>query len=405
MFAALSLVLPIAAAQPAGAAHPVWTAVPSPNVGTGGANVLQSVSCSSASHCMSVGNDDGATGGNHGDVILRRTGGKWKIVTTHHHADGWNLKGVSCPTSTWCMSVGSYDPHPDLGFSPAAESIKNGTEHEALTGLPKTAHNADALSSVGCRSSHFCVAVGVAQSGAGSAAPLIEQWNGHRWSKDAAPDPGKGSDNAGIDGSTLTDVACAASNACVAVGYSDIVTGQTSLSADVTSRYTFAVRYNGKSWHAIKPKNPLAYHRPGKVAKQQVSLSSVACISAKECFATGDSTVATLNMHGFIERWNGKSWSVAYKTSSAQLALASIACGSSSSCDVVTHDGHPGDIPPMAKYEHILGWNGHHWHAEAVDQPATGLLNDVGCGSAAKCFAVGSSMPTDITQVTEILRK
>jgi hypothetical protein len=73
-------------------------------------------------------------------------------------------------------------------------------------------HTPDAdLVAVDCSSATSCVAVGysVTQSGP---VPLVEWWNGSRWTMGSAPDV------QGADGSALSDVSCTAPDDCIATG-------------------------------------------------------------------------------------------------------------------------------------------------------------------------------------------
>jgi hypothetical protein len=65
---------------------------------------------------------------------------------------------------------------------------------------------------VSCPSATSCTAVGSRHTNAHGIVPLIENWNGQRWSIEAPPIPGLGH-------ASLNDVSCTAPTACTAVGF------------------------------------------------------------------------------------------------------------------------------------------------------------------------------------------
>jgi hypothetical protein len=179
------------------------------------------------------------------------------------------------------------------------------------------------------------MAVGNSRASAASpTVPLVERWNGSKWSAVPSPIP-KGS-----TGTYLDAVSCASAKACIAVG-------------NYTSRYTsgsaLALRWNGKKWalmtsphparsavtqllgvsctgagpaltcwavgqysHSMptarRTTGPSAPHGSGRSSQPQrpaikAQLMAVSCSSAKSCFAAGSWD------HGYgatlVERWNG----------------------------------------------------------------------------------------------------
>jgi len=160
MFAVVAIVLGfVVVSTPAGAVVDNATIVASPNGGTG-PNVLNSVSCVSASDCVAVGYTDI---GNYvyETLVMVWDGSVWSIVS-----------------------------------SPNA-----GTSNDALT-------------SVSCVSASECVAVGYTFAGS-AFETLVMVWDGSVWSI-VVP-----SLNAGTSDNVLVSVSCVSASSCVAVGYTD----------------------------------------------------------------------------------------------------------------------------------------------------------------------------------------
>lgn len=84
-----------------------WTAATSPSHGENG-NYLKSVSCASATSCVTVGWAN-ATNGDE-TVVLNWDGSAWTQVTSPNGLYSNNLKGVSCVNSSWCIGAGDYVP-------------------------------------------------------------------------------------------------------------------------------------------------------------------------------------------------------------------------------------------------------------------------------------------------------
>ena len=148
------------------------------------------------------------------------------------------------------------------------------------------------LSSVDCVSTTFCIAVGESEPDSGSQPEktVIERWNGSAWSIVSSPNRPDAP-----DGSDLSGVACTATTNCFAVGHDTIDNGY------FTGR-TLAERWNGSSWALSFTPNP--------GGPPNARLRGVACTSATNCFAVGDTLDANGRIRTLIERWNGTTWSI-----------------------------------------------------------------------------------------------
>jgi len=115
---------------------------------------------------------------------------------------------------------------------------------------------------------------------------------------------------------------------------------------------------------------------------------SVACVSAADCWAVGDSNLADpARAHPLIEHWDGAHWSVERNpvpSGSLIGGLGGVSCFGARNCWAVGD----GSRFPL----HALHWNGSRWSLSAFAVPAgadTMRLGRVTCTGAANCYAVG----------------
>ncbi len=138
-----------------------------------------------------------------------------------------------------------------------------------------------ALASVSCGSSRMCV--GVEAEGAG---PFVEQslmrWNGHHWTARHLRLPRV---RHGVE--ELRSVSCASSRFCLAVG---------------GGRFVLAYRWNGHSWKRVRAVG-LRSNRRNVFGPY---LDDIACVTPRDCTATGGRSSASANQPRLVERWDGR---------------------------------------------------------------------------------------------------
>jgi hypothetical protein len=153
-------------------------------------NLLGGLSCPAVKNCVTVG-----TGGSMTSSVLdlaplaeQWTGGKWAVLTVPDPApagDITELNSVSCTSATSCMAVGDYSDQAGDADTTLAEQW-NGTTWTVVTTPSPAALSA--LVSVSCSSPVHCVAVGVSgATAAGAISPLTEVWDGTTWTAVTAP--------------------------------------------------------------------------------------------------------------------------------------------------------------------------------------------------------------------------
>ena len=291
-----------------GAQALTWSAVPSPSRGTGN-NLLDGVSCVSATVCTAVGYSTDSSG-DFRTLIESWDGSRWSVVPSPSVGAGNNiLLGVSCVSATVCTAT---------GFSSAISGVL------------------------------------------GNNRPLIESWDGSRWS--VVPTPILGADNHGLNG-----VSCSSATACTAAGFYHI-TGR-------NIQKTLIESWDGTSWSVVPSPNPGTGHD---------FLEGVSCVSATVCTATGFSETISGATTTLIESWDGTSWSVLPSPNPApESGLSGASCVSATVCTAVGLSGS-GTV--------IESWDGTRW--SVVPSPGIGIfgLEGVSCISATACTAVGRGL-------------
>jgi hypothetical protein len=179
---------------------------------------LNALSCTSTTTCMAVGNTAETGAGTTSSPVSQSSlaeqlsGTTWSSVPTTNPADNalTNLNGVSCQPTGDCDAVGS-------GFADGGVPDGDAESWDGLSwtlqptpGLPGT--TSLTLSDISCASSTACIAVGSDTDSLGYQQALIESWDGSSWTPEPTPVPG------GSVGSSLTSVSCTSPTACVALG-------------------------------------------------------------------------------------------------------------------------------------------------------------------------------------------
>ena len=250
---------------------------------------LDNVSCRTATSCVAVGSYYTAAG----SAALAETwnGRSWTLARPPEPKGSvtGELIKVSCPSTAYCVAVGSYGSN--TAELPVAD-VWNGKSWARTPVQPPTSakHDAD-LTGVSCASAESCVAVGVGGAGGGSGlASFAEFWNGKSWSAGTISWP------KGVSHPYLVAVSCGSASRCVAVG---------SVDADFndgghTGRAA-ATSWNGKTWTAGTVAAP---------GKGKASLfNEVSCPAAAACVAVGQ--LGPYNSDegsGLAGFWNAKSW-------------------------------------------------------------------------------------------------
>ncbi len=181
-----------------------WTIQATPNPGYYPSDILNSVSCTTATACTAVGSVTVTYPFTQMSLAESWDGSTWSVVSTPNPVGptAASLTAVSCTTPTACTAVGSSAATDSSGtVVPLAEQWNGTIWIIQPTQVPAGSTNA-VLSAVKCTSTTACIAVG---SGNGT---LAEQWNGTTWNIQPTP----------VGGGGLSGIACTSATACMAVG-------------------------------------------------------------------------------------------------------------------------------------------------------------------------------------------
>jgi len=265
--------------------------LPPPQQGSDVREILNSVSCVSASFCEGVG-----TGGN-GPNAEMWNGTSWTLQA--RPGSDVTPQAVSCATVDFCVSVNGD----------GQVNTWDGTAWSAATSVPGFAP----FTSVSCVSASFCEAVGGGPTGENAAV-----WNGSTWT--AQP-------TAGGPGEVLNAVSCSAANSCEAVGSTGFV--------------TLAEAWDGSTWTLQSSPNPSGF--------QLSLLSGVSCTSAGSCTAAGQSQTSGQAFSSTLgEVWNGTAWtlrSTPNRPTAGRNILIGVSCGASKICTAVGDTQDVGGTP------------------------------------------------------------
>jgi hypothetical protein len=203
---------------------------------------LGTVACTSSSTCMAVGNYENRSRRNV-SFAARWRKGRWQLLTTpairgQHLV---NFDGISCSTSTVCMAVGNTEDNTRQRYYHAFAELWSGGKWRLTTLGP----DGSFFYGASCPSRTHCFAAGFDfPSHASFAHGLIEAWNGDAWKTQRAPET-----SAPGSGDVLTDVSCATSLDCEAVGFRFAPNRS-------DSDQTLAERWNGHGWALQTTVNP-----------------------------------------------------------------------------------------------------------------------------------------------------
>ena len=382
------------------AGSPGWTAAEAPlpaDAKTNTGEELSGVSCPSASQCVAVGSYDVVGQGGVG-LLLTGTDGSWAASQAPLPANAASgaangvLEGVSCPSVSQCVAVGTYSDTAGVeqglvvtgsGGSWTAEEAPLPANAGVRSGMYE-----GQLFAVSCPSVSQCVAVGEYSDSQGNWQALMLTLSKGSWTAAEAPLP----DNA-MGGGWLTGVSCPSAAQCVAVG--DYGAG----GAGVVG---MLLTSTDGSWTAAQA--PL----PANNAEAGNTVSAVSCPSVSQCVAVGHYGPSTNGQMGLLLTDSGGSWTAAEAPLAANGAnggegeVPSVSCGSVSQCVAVGayYDNSGSDYEQGLLLTDSVG----SWSAASAQLPANaqtaygmytqGWVNGVSCPSAAQCVAVGNYLAT-----------
>ena len=385
-----------------------WSTVPMSTFGAATTVYLESISCGTPTNCVTVGFTEGA------DDIVQPVaavyrGGSWTasavLAPVGHREE--ELASVSCTTATFCMAVGEqFTPAKTsttvavaTATSPLVEQWNGQTWSIVATPTTPPA----GWTSVSCTSPAACTATGVATSGTPGALTyltVVAQWNGTAWSSSRLPTPA----------TTIrlpTSVSCTGPMFCVAVGWQAPIakggttTGPTSM---------FDLQWNGSAWTSSVVVTPGPTH--------ELLAESVSCATPSICVAAGaqltEKGTTTAGESAVLEQWNGATWSpVAVPGVGVRSVLLTVDCFGPTSCVAggVTTTATSSSTAATTSQPLVVDWNGTSWSPASLAHwtsngggTAEVAVTAVSCFPGVQCVAVGVNGDTPFSMVAPVTR-
>lgn len=267
-----------------------------------------------------------------------------------------SLSAVSCPSSAWCMVVGSFTPR--SGVQHALAQFWNGRSWRVLR------PPGSALSTVSCPAAGFCLARGGPTG--------TERWNGRTWqAMRSAP-------------YAVTAPSCGSRSLCMVINGSSR-----------GNSVDFAESWNGRRWRTWW-QTGICFGPPGLCA-----LNAVSCGSASTCVAVGFTQFGPANSSTRTDSviWDGKGWAVSQPPSlGAPAWLTAVSC-TAAFC-MATGVGYSaagsGYLPIASAWDKATrSWRDVSPDLGVVCAGFTGICapwaSTVSCGSASNCMTFGPS--------------
>jgi sugar lactone lactonase YvrE len=222
---------------------------------------LRSVSCTSANACVAVGQTEVIPPG---QWALRSTfaaswnGTQWTKLPTLSPSGSprTNFVGVSCTSATSCEVVGNDETLQSYAAN------WNGKEW-VLQSIARPQVFRYGLLGVSCSATNACTTVGAYEIKSNVWVPLVESWNGETWRVRPTNDEVDNEDNAGIG--ELNAVSCV-NSPCVAVGRDVLNTFDKQLGlASLTPSYVSSIGSSGSGAGQVKQPEGVAVDSKGNL--------------------------------------------------------------------------------------------------------------------------------------------
>jgi subtilisin family serine protease/DNA-binding beta-propeller fold protein YncE len=226
-----------------------WSAQSVPKPAESNYSMIKGVSCPTSTYCVGVGHYRKASG-QWNTLSAVWSGGTWTLPSTPN-PEGWvegSIDDVSCTSATSCIAGGSYV---STGGEIKPMILKwNGTSWSYQTPARSTGY----IYGLSCSSATFCMAVG--------RGPAAERWDGTKWINQTPPDPPE------IEGSFLYDVSCSSATSCTAVGDT----------RRAPRWFAWAVTWNGEKWVLDSTTHD---------AERREEMFGVSCLALSGCAGVG----------------------------------------------------------------------------------------------------------------------
>lgn len=276
----VSLMVSLASVMPASAQPELarWTVVRSPNPSPQG-TYLTAVSAISPADMWAVGaewRDDTSTPGT---LTVHWNGTRWSLVPSPNFNEGYNeLHGVDAVSSTDVWAVGYHN----IALYGSEKTMALHWDGAQWTIVPtrNMGPNANILEDVAALASNDVWAVGLGASTSNQVGrPLVQHWDGTRWSLARLPRLGSGF-------GSLNGVAALAADDVWAVGSHD--------------DQTLVMHWDGTAWTVVRSPNG---------TRAESELYDIFAAGPDDIWVVGD-TYDSEGSDSLVEHWNGSAWSV-----------------------------------------------------------------------------------------------
>jgi hypothetical protein len=384
-----ALALPASAADAASASGPgagVWTASTLPMPSDAGANGkdLTGISCSSTTQCAAVGNYFSTPLSGPAPAVLNLSGTTWAAQRAPTpgplapHRGQAPLNGVSCPAPDLCFAVGWQYTGITEGTLLSWDGSGWSSQYAPVPADAQSDNPQASLYSVSCATSSSCVAVGQYQDSAGNERGLLDTWNGQAWTASAAPAP-SGVTYLGYVVAGLRAVSCASPGACVAGGYIQDQSG---------ALQPYVVRLSAGAWDPVQVSLPADASQGGGPFTPAI-IDGVSCSAPVQCVAVGSYYDSSGNQQGLLLILRGSGWQAIEAPAPADAAsnpfvqLNAVSCPTPGICFVAgSYETSAGSLGL------ILSKTGNSWEP-AASLTSTYDLTGISCLLPLQCFAVG----------------
>jgi DNA-binding beta-propeller fold protein YncE len=359
--------------------------VPVATTGEGSIGELQRISCPSANDCWAVGRTkysktELAEGKTQAPLLERWNGSEWQAVAVPKPSTATDafLDGVYCYSTTFCRAVGRY--YNGTANRPLVELWDGAKWTSLATPVPSGFSEASlrgfscsAASDPGCWSYGRTTVTPAEQAEGKTPMSFFQRWTGTAWQTVTAPKPSGASDV------FLEGLDCRSATFCRAVGYS----------YNGSINQPLLESWNGSQWTVSSL--PLPAGATGGY------LHGISCASANSCWAHGRTQLtAAQQTEGktttpFFERWNGSGWTIASVPAppdATTVGIAGVSCSSETACTAVgQYENGWSETLPLAQT-----WDGSSWRFQPVPgwgEATTSALLGVACAAANQCSMVG----------------
>jgi hypothetical protein len=322
----------------ASAAPRTWMVVPTGTEGT--QSRYNGVSCVSTTWCMAVGDWNGTIGQQPYEFTLADFwAGSTSLggTASRDAGDFSSLSSVSCTSSTFCVAVGNYY-NAGSELQPTAFINMWSPPIDGVWSIPvyPTPGTWSMLNGVSCVSASYCVAVGASSTGS-----LVEVWNGSSWS---IGNPGP------VAGAWFNSISCHEQDDCELVGgdssgsaiaagwdgspsyesldplqltdYSDLidVSCTTAATCLAVGQQSTALPFSSSARPLVASSSPRGWKV--QAAPTGSPLLGVSCATRRDCVALDSSIV----------KWNGSSWT---NIGTPDGTLSTVSCPTTAFCMAV----------------------------------------------------------------------